>query len=59
MVNVQEREVCLSGQMFLYIARQQRTKKMLARNHMICYLCGLPSAIIELCILCVVHAEAI
>jgi hypothetical protein len=33
--------------------------KTLTRNHVTYSLCGLPYAIIELCFLCVVRAEAI
>jgi hypothetical protein len=51
MVNMQQWEMCLSGRMLLL--------KLLARNHVTCSVCGLPYATVELCFLCVVHAEAI
>jgi hypothetical protein len=47
------------GGMLLHVARQQRTNEELARNHVTCFLCGLPYATIELGFLCVVHAEHI
>jgi hypothetical protein len=52
-VNVQQRQMCLSGRMLLRVA------KTLARNHVTGSLCGLPYATIELCFLYVVSAEAI
>jgi hypothetical protein len=60
-VNVQQWKMCLSGRILLRVARlgNSAPMKTLARDHVTRSLCGPPYAIIELCFLFVVCAEAI
>jgi hypothetical protein len=52
--------MCLSvDECYCALLGNSAPMKTLARNHVTCSLCGLPYAIIELCFLCVVRAEAI
>jgi fluoride ion exporter CrcB/FEX len=50
---------CLMEECYCTLLGNREPIKTLARNHVTCFLCGLPYATIELCFLCVVRAEPV